>query len=150
MKNNITSHILIMLLMLAVMAACDKLPMNGDLDGQWQLVSEERDGQTTSLLQTRHYISFQLHTAQFSTLSNPRCYYARFRHASDTLQFLTICTNSTNATWDDDNVPVSADSVSLLHPWGIYQLDPAFRVITLNEHVLVLESDSSRLRFRKF
>lgn len=150
MKSPSAFFFFVSMLSLALLTACDKLPMNGDLDGQWQLVSEERDGQTTNLLDTRHYISFQLHTAQFSTLATPRCFYSRFRHTADTLQFLTICTNSLNATAADDNVPVSADSIRQLHPWGIYELDPAFRVVTLNDHTLVLQSDSSCLRFRKF
>lgn len=150
MKRPLLSLFMSAVLLVTVNTACDKLPMNGDLDGMWQLVSEERDSVTTNLLDTRHYISFQLHTAQFSTLTNTRSFYSRFRHTSDSLQFYTICYNSTNATEADDNVPVTADSLSQLAPWGIYELTPTFRIVKLNDHALVLQSSYSRLTFRKF
>jgi len=131
-------------------SSCDKMPMNGDLDGMWQLMSEETADTTIDMKSTRHYISFQLHTAQFSSLSNAHCFYSRFIHQGNTLQFVSISTNSTNATADDDNVLVSSDNIQQLHPWGIYELDPTFIVLTLNPHTLILESSHSRLQFRKF
>lgn len=143
-------YIILPILFLASISSCDKMPMNGDLDGMWQLMSEETSDSTTDLKSTRHYISFQLHTAQFSTLSNTRCFYSRFIHEGNTLQFVTICTNSTNATPNDDNVPISADSIQQLNSWGIYELDPIFSVVTLNSSTLILESAYSRLHFRKF
>lgn len=142
--------IITIILLLTSISSCDKMPMNGDLDGMWQLMSEETADSTTDLKSTRHYISFQLHTAQFSTLSNSRCFYSRFIHEGSTLQFVSICTNSTNATSEDDNIPISSDSIQQLHPWGIYEIDPTFSIVTLNASTLILESPHSRLRFRKF
>lgn len=137
-------------LLCGILSACDKMPMNGDLDGMWQLMSEERDSATTDLQATRHYISFQLHTAQFSTATNSRCFYARFLHIDDSLHFHSICANSSNASDSDDNTPIPLDSVASLHPWGFYELTPSFAVVKLTSSTLVLQSPHSRLRFRKF
>lgn len=137
-------------LLCGILSACDKMPMNGDLDGMWQLMGEERDSAAADLQATRHYISFQLHTAQFSTATNSRCFYAHFRHTADSLQFLSICANSTNASDSDDNTPVPPDSIASLRPWGIYELNPSFAVVKLNSTSLVLQSTHSRLHFRKF
>lgn len=143
-------YIIVSTILIACFSSCDKMPMNGDLDGMWQLMSEETTDTTIDLKSTRHYISFQLHTTQFGTLTNSRCFYARFIHEGNTLQFVTISTNSSNATTDDDNVLVSADSIQQLNPWGIYEIDPIFAVVTLNSSTLILESSHSRLHFRKF
>jgi len=140
----------LMVLLGGCLSACDKMPMNGDLDGMWQLMSEENDSTAADLKSTRHYISFQLHTAQLGTATNPRCYYARFRHTADSLQLLTLCANSINASDSDDNTPVPPDSLASLRAWGIYELDPAFEVVKLNASTLVLQSAHSLLRFRKF
>lgn len=134
-----------------LLAACDKMPMNGALDGMWQLTCERRpDGTERTCRDDGLYVSFQLHTAQWSTRENPTLFYARFTHSADSLRFGPVCHNSENATAADDNVPLTADELPLLAPFGMHATQPAFRVITLNHHHLVLEDQGTRLTFRKF
>ncbi len=135
---------------LLLCVSCDKMPMNGDLDGMWQLMTEQTEQTTVSRKSDRMYISFQLHTAQFDGHGSSRQYYSTFTHHGDSLRFVTICRASQNETADDDNIPLTADDISLMNDWGIYEPDPAFRVLTLDESTLVLRSRFSTLRFRKF
>lgn len=142
------------LLSLAIAAplivACDKLPMNGALDGMWQLLTEEKADTTLNVKNSRIYISFQLHTVQFDAHGASRQYYATFTHRGDTITYNTICHAAAYETEEDDNELVTADELPALSTWGIYSLQPTYTVLRLSSESLVLRSDSSTLRLRKF
>jgi hypothetical protein len=63
-------------LLLSTVFSCDKLPMNGDLDGMWQLMSVEMDGEVSDVKSRKRYWSFQLHLVQFSRGDNTNRYFA--------------------------------------------------------------------------
>lgn len=143
----------ILSILTVLLMSCDKMPMNGDLDGMWQLVSEQLDGESgqTDRKPDRIYISFQLHTAQFDGHGKVGAYYSTFCHKGDTLRFQNICAKSMNETKEDDNRPLTEEEIKAsMRDWGFVSLNPAFKVEMLNSKHMVLRSDFSTLRFRKF
>lgn len=145
-------QILLMFFTVLVLS-CDKMPMNGDLDGMWQLVSEQLAGSNTidDKKADRIYISFQLHTAQFDGRGIVNKYYSTFKHKNDSLQFINICTNSLNATKEDDNRLLTENEIiQNMSDWGFVCLNPSFKVVSLNSKHMVLRSEYSTLYFRKF
>lgn len=133
-----------------LVASCDKLPMNGDLDGMWQMVSEQRGDTLTDRLDDRIYVSYQLHTVQMGTGSASGKFYAQFTHIGDTISYANICYGADSRSETDVNEPVDEDEMDVLQPWGIYSLQPTYHVDRLTKETLILTSDTSTLRFRKF
>ncbi len=135
--------------MLLAAVGCDKLPMNGDLEGMWQLTSEEIDGVSYDRKDGRLYASFQLHTAQFDADGRRGVFFALFKRTDGTLLFQTISHGSENEKPEDDNVLATESDLPSLARWGIYELSPSFRIVYLSGRRMTLESDHSRLYFRK-
>lgn len=145
-----TRPLLLLALAVPLLAACDKMPMNGALDGMWQLLTEEKTDTTLNVKDSRIYISFQLHTVQFDAHGTTQQYYATFTRHGDTLAYSTICHPASYVDETDDNELATADDLADLSTWGIYSLEPVYTVLQLTHESLVLQSDSSTLRLRKF
>ena len=138
-------------LLLSTVFSCDKLPMNGDLDGMWQLMFVEKDGEVSDVKSRKRYWSFQLHLTQFSRSGdNTNTYFAHFKHKNDSLHIYDLCFPSENFTDSDDNVMFSESDVHILNHWGIYNLYNKFKVEKLDSDVMILKNDVLKLRFRKF
>lgn len=139
------------LMLMSTIVSCDKLPMNGDLDGMWQLMSVEKDGEVSNVKSTKRYWSFQLHLAQFSESGdNINRYFAHFKHEGDSLHIYDLYFPSENFTNTDDNIKFEESDVHILNPWGIYSLHNKFKVEKLDSDAMVLRSEGLRLKFRKF
>lgn len=143
-----------LLALLAVLTGCDKVPMNGELDGMWQLVQIEADGVTQEVKDEKLYLSFQLHLAQF-TRSNPQQlgrtnYYAHFEHKGNILRIYDLFKAADYETAQDYNNRITEENISELHPWGFYDLDTPFHVVKLTGSSMILRSDKAQLEFRKF
>ncbi|MCM1029339.1 MAG: lipocalin-like domain-containing protein [Pseudoflavonifractor sp.] len=118
----------------AIGAGCTQMPMDGHLDGRWQLMSVD-------------YPSGH-------TLCPDRCYYSFYRH--------TAALTSYGETNNTGNLRVWGDSLSIDFPWDYIWLGPwgmdvhtpylaKFKVITLTRKDLVmLWRDSVTLTLRKF
>ncbi len=147
-----TNLILIaVLFMSCLLASCDKMPKNGDLDGMWQLMTIEKVGESPrSVKAEKRYYSFQLDLTQFSQADSVQSYYAYFRHKGDSLFIYKICHPSTNESAADNNVPFTENDLVRIEPWGIYTLNPHFKVGKLDSDDMILQSDEARLTFRKF
>lgn len=112
-------------------SACSKLPINGDLDGQWQVQHiEYRSGETETPKQT--YYNFSLHTVNLMQVGGP------FEAGNMQYSRDSLCIS----------MPVS--SLENLRPFGLNQKDTRFGVEKLTSSHLVLQSDYARLSFRKF
>ena len=61
--------------------SCDKVPINGDLDGLWQLTTIQTPESTRDVKSTRAYLSIQLHLSQWD--NNGTTFYAHFVHEGD-------------------------------------------------------------------
>lgn len=70
MSTRITRNIAFLLapvFLLAAMAACQKSPINGDLDGQWQVMLVEPEPVAPDpMFDTRLYYCFYMHVCQLS------------------------------------------------------------------------------------
>jgi len=152
------SILLLMTVMLALLASCEnKWPRNGDLDGQWQLLSIEHDGIVTDVKDKQLYLSFQLDLCQLSTASNHIQYYCYFERTGCNFertgrhiifrQFSEIASLDTKT---NDNLPVTAENLHLLRQWGYYSQIETFHIESLSKDDMVLRSDSARIVYRKF
>lgn len=112
-------------------SACSKLPINGNLDGQWQVQQiEYRSGETETPKQT--YYNISLHTVNLMQVGGP--------FEAGNMQY------NGDSLWI--SMPVS--SLERLRPFGLNQKDTRFGVEKLTSSHLVLQSDYARLSFRKF
>lgn len=123
--------------------------MNGVLDGMWQLLEVEHDGQIENVKAKAIYLSFQMHTVQFDSEGQINQYYALFERSGRTLRIYKICKASENATSEDDNEIIDESEIGLVEKWGIYHTDETFQVLQLNSDGMILQSSDTKLKFRK-
>lgn len=71
----------------AILASCDKLDKNGDLDGAWQLTSLQRteDGTVMADKNSRIFYYFKLDLMELRQVNDTMYYLARFKHTGDSL-----------------------------------------------------------------
>lgn len=144
-------------LLLQALTACDKVPINGLLDGQWQMMRIETPDSVRDAKPLRAYLCFQLHLSEWN--SEDQRYYAEFSHEGDSLLFRNFAHHSLHRTQSDNNEWLTAAEMAggtddnphgLLDHWGIHTLDARFRVRTLSSSSLVLEQGDTVLHLRKF
>ena len=142
---------------IAMMSSCDKVPINGDLDGMWQLMSVQTPDGTRATKSDRAYMCIQLHLSQWD--HGGKRYYAHFNHTGDSIFFYDFYHHSRHRSKADDNEPITYEEMTKTDPaegwplmdvWGIHNLDARYRVQTLNSDALVLEKADTVLTFRKF
>ena len=113
---------LLILWSLILLTGCGKLPINGDLDGQWQILEiRYADGRIET--PERAYYCVQLHTITLRQVNGP---------------------NQTG------NMVYEGDQLSLLRVFGLDDTKETFTVTELSSSRLVLTSDYARISFRKF
>lgn len=130
--------------------SCDKTPINGDLDGMWQLMRIEENGTTTDISTTQHYMCVQLHLIQLTQYGDVHTgIFCHFDHKESTLRLYDFY-DRTHYVGDQIAEEKITDA-SKLSPWGIYLLDTTFQVSKLTNDALILQDSSGRiLTFRKF
>ena len=123
-------YIIAVLLMLMV-SACGKMPINGDLDGRWQIMKIE-------------YVSGEEETPE-------RAYYSVALHTINLMQVgVTSQTGNMEYTGDSLFVEMPVSKIEDLLPFGMNDTKQRFGVKELTSKHLVLQSDYARLEFRKF
>lgn len=140
-------HILIMCFLLT---ACDKLPANGDLDGMWQLIEVEHNGVIRNVKEGQVYMSIQLKLFMLGDRVNSMRYYGYFNHEGDSIFFWQFSYPSMNESDDDNNLPVEEEDKGELERWGFYSLKERFKVEKLTKDLLIMQSDSVKIRYIKF
>lgn len=137
------------LLVFAVMAVlaivgCNRADMNGELDGNWQLL-EWRDNASGNIVADNSsylFYTVKLEMIQFHyKKSSARPYQAYFSYTGDSLLLGLAYMNQANSD--------SAVSISALHPYGV-DAHGTFRVCELNSRRLVLQNTENTLVFRKY
>lgn len=120
------------IILLAVLAsACGKLPINGDLDGRWQIMKiEYASGEEDT--PERAYYSIALHSINLMQVGGGS-QNGKMEYTGDSL-FVTM--------------PISTKEDLL--PFGMDSTVQHFGVKELTSKHLVLQSDYARLEFRKF
>lgn len=112
------------------MASCRKGSINGDLDGQWQIMEMEDlvTGETTP--QQQLYYCLYLHTVNLTGAG----------------------LKPGNMTYEGKHLILEfpLTPVSQLKPWGIYASPTDFEIEHLTSSRLVMKSDRVRIHFRKY
>ncbi len=126
---------LLLLLLLFAFSSCQKADDNGELGGFWKLMEVEyaATGEVKELEQNSYFMAVQLDLMQFR--GDAGSCYARFSHKGDSLFVWMI----------DDSV-----SSSLLHAYAMDATEQRFCVEALDVKRLILKSNFSILRFKKF
>ena len=114
-----------------MVSACGKMPINGDLDGRWQIMKIE-------------YVSGEEETPE-------RAYYSVALHTINLMQVgVTSQTGNMEYTGDSLFVEMPVSKIEDLLPFGMNDTKQRFGVKELTSKHLVLQSDYARLEFRKF
>ena len=128
-------------------ASCDKLPENGDLDGNWQLLTIEHHatGQVEQVKDQQVFWAVQLKMIYYRGGGLDKEYLSRFVHQSDSLFLYDFYYHT---RYEDYLLTDSATTE--LSPAGIVGISGRYAVETLNHKSMVLNSTDTRLVFRKF
>jgi len=122
---------MIAILLMLIVGACGKMPINGDLDGRWQIMKIE-------------YASGEEETPE-------RAYYSVSLHTINLMQVgVTSQTGNMVYTGDSLFVEMPISKIENLLPFGMNGTEQRFGVKELTSKQLVLQSDYARLEFRKF
>lgn len=116
---------------LILFVGCGKLPINGDLDGQWQIL-EIRYADDRIETPERAYYCVQLHTITLRQVNGPN--------------------QTGNMVYEGDQLSLDMplSDVSDLRVFGLDDTKETFTVTELSSSRLVLTSDYARISFRKF
>ena len=118
-------------LLLLMASACGKMPINGDLDGRWQIMKiAYASGEEEA--PERAYYSVVLHTINLMKVD------------------VTSQTGNMEYTGDSLFVEMPISKIEDLLPFGMNDTKQRFGVKELTSKQLVLQSDYARLEFRKF
>jgi hypothetical protein len=128
-------------ILLLLVASCYKAPMNGKLDGMWQLMEIVRhDGESTDVKAEQRFYCVQLHLISFEQTGGYR-FLGRFVYSGDSLLI------------HDVRIYQAEDRLALkeqLLPFGLGDISERFGVEEITGSRMVLRSDYATLRFRKY
>ena len=134
-----------------LLSSCNKTSVNGPLDGMWQLTTIQTPSSESSVADSLIFVSIQLQLAQWNDMRHGTKYFSRFLHQGDSLLFYDFAYDSQYSLQSNYNEWLTADeAATLLRPWAIHTLRPAFRVQTLTRSTLVLQKADTILHYRKF
>lgn len=131
----IMSTMMLTVIAVVLLSGCQKAPINGDLDGQWQVMDVTPEPEET-VTKERLYYCFYMHTCQLTEYGD---YFTTGNFIFDNN---TITINLPNA-----NSPLS---VAKLKQYGIYKNPVAFTVKHLDKKKLILQDGDVVVTLRKF
>ena len=147
--KQVIKNILYPALLAGTMTACDKLPENGDLDGQWQLTeihdrqeNVESDHSRCNVREQRIYWNFQLRMLQICSPEGQ--YNAYFSHREGRLVIPEIYRKEQN-----NDIPLADPATTELEYTGIRGNTADFKVNRLGKRQMILTSETDSLVFRK-
>lgn len=128
---------------LIVVTACGKHPINGKLDGRWQLmVIDYHHPDSVSRNPEFTYFDFQLKLMQLARTGGDeyktRSIWTRFHHAEDSLHIQAISNNGKKIQLKE------------MLPFGMNDTIQHFKVEELTRKRMILNSTYTRLELRKF
>lgn len=121
--------LLLLLLAASFLPACQKAPINGDLDGMWQLMSIQYQDQSVKNPEQLYYC-IQLHMVQ--------------------LQGAAFCSGTFDHSGDSVRMVMRESSAEAVAPYGMNDTIQSFFIEGVSSEKMVLKSSSARLSFRKF
>lgn len=145
-----TKYLLPCLLAIFAFVACDKMPENGDLDGQWQMTSiKHLNHDAPSTLNGKVYWNFQLKLLSIYTPDDlhdqgSNYTFCRFQVKGDSLHITDSYVHSMNIDIKLDETATYLDVV------GLHNNRESYAIQTLTDSRMVLRSDYHELEFRKW
>lgn len=140
---------LICLLSVFGWVACDKMPVNGRLDGMWQLQQVDYDD-GTAVCPEYIYYNFQLELCKLTKVHNSGeadrsidNYLGRFEFTGSSLQLYDL----RGWVYRQPETPVTAGELAA---FGIPGTEEHFDIEKLTADRMILRSATARLSFRKF
>lgn len=140
----------ILSIILCSLASCTIEPSNnGDLDGYWCLcqVDSVNTNKSIDYRQERVFWSFQnklMLTRQF--IGSAQEYAYRFSYEGNTLKIYNPCINDRT----QGDLQLSEDSINVIRPHGINNLNEEFTVEELTGSSMILKNGLLRLHFTKY
>ncbi len=130
--------------------SCDKVPMNGDLDGMWKLTSIQVLSDVRDTREPATFMCIQLHLTEWRR--ERAQYFSHFTHEGDSLFFYDFAHASLHRSQADDNKWITAAEMESgqMDAWGIHNLDARYKVRELDGEALVLQKNDTILFFKKF
>lgn len=144
MEHKMTRIAVVAIILIMCTASCDKTDINGDLDGNWQLI-EWRDNATQSIVATnmnrRIYYTIKYNILQTKDVdeSYDTFYLSYFHYTNDSL----FIDRTFHRPFDTE------EPIDSLIKYGCPP-DGKFAITTLTSDRLVLSCSKSRLTFRKY
>lgn len=133
MKKSILLPLCIIAIICSLAASsCSKRGINGDLDGQWRILTIEELATGTVTEPQNLFINLYLHTVNLTNGPVARVGNMTYSGKQLTLEF-----------------PYNTDNTSL-NAWGIYNWQTTFTVEHLTGSSLVIASDAARITMSKF
>ena len=129
---------------LLLFSACAKAPMNGELDGQWQLLRfETTDGNVQAC--NRLYFSFQLQVVEVADKGGDGygTYIGRFTYDEELAE---VCIYELRPRSNEGRLA----TLNELAPFGLFSAESLFKITGMGDGSMVMASDSAVLYFRKF
>ena len=147
MKNirfNIFLGAVIAVLLMTAFGSCRKAPINGKLDGQWQIKSVEwlEDGSDISPL-LRSYIDINLHVMQLRNVSMSES--AGSVYSGNMVYDKSASTITVHFPYNLEGTPLLA-----LQAWGIYTNPVTFEIIKLDGKQLILKTPQTLVTCRRY
>ncbi len=137
MKSIKIVALVVVALLLSTLAGCRKHYINGDLDGQWQILTIEykSDGTVNNVKANQVYFCFNLHTVNLRQVKNsPEKVAGNMKYDKKTINL---------------EFPLVGNPDEL-EAWGMNAASTSFTVISLSHEKLVMESDYAVISCRKF
>lgn len=143
-------YIYTLLFLLAIpFASCEKLPINGRLDGMWKLQK-----MTDTHMNTKHpegiFYSIQLNLIKLSKINNSgtpektsELYLGRFQYTPDSL----ILSDFHTWVYREEEIPATPEQLA---PFGFTETDARFGIEKLSKEEMILKSKDFLLIFEKF
>ena len=137
---------------LFLLFSCNKMPMNGVLDGNWQLISIETPEGRRDVKDSLVFLSIQLQLSQWTDYPRGKRFFSHFIHRGDSILFYDIVHPSPHSLNENNDFYVTAEEMDkgLMNAWGIHTLDARYHLKTATYSDLVLEKEDTILSFRKF
>ena len=136
-SKNIFCRVFTGLILILSVVSCQKAPINGDLDGQWQ-VMEVTPEAPEIIIPERLYYAFSLQNCQLT-------YYG----GVFTSGILTYNKGEDSFIIDFPHAN-SQESIATLEQYGIYSNPVVFKIEFLDKQKLILKDGEVRVVLRKF
>jgi len=141
---------ILFILLSVLLTACDKVPVNGKLEGMWQLMEIISPAGIIDVKSNKTYISFQLNLSQWQR--GGTIYYAHFNHTGDYLVFYDMYSPAKPTLEDFNDHRITQEEIDqgVLAPWGVHTLNPSYVILELTSSHMTLFGGDTTLKFRKF